>query len=142
MSSTNTRPLAANDVIQYDYDQDVDILYISFAPGEKATAAVEINDNILLRFNLEERRAVGLTLMDFSVLVQPTTLGPRHFPLNGLAELEPGWQELVLGLLASPPVNRILTIASFSASANETIPIVAIETPLAMVNWPAVPVDA
>ena len=35
----------------YSYDKEADVLYISFAPGEKATAAVELNDNVLLRFN-------------------------------------------------------------------------------------------
>src|SRR5438309_82409 len=53
----------------YSYDKEADVLYISFAPGETPTAAVELNDNILLRFNLSEKRAVGLTLMDFSVSV-------------------------------------------------------------------------
>jgi uncharacterized protein YuzE len=53
----------------YSYDKEADVLYISFASGEKPTAAVELNDNILLRFNLGEKRAIGLTLMDFSVLV-------------------------------------------------------------------------
>ena len=71
------------------YDKDADVLYISFFPGEKATTAVELNDNILLRFNRAEKRAIGLTLMDFSVLVQITDLGPRSFPLTGLNELEP-----------------------------------------------------
>lgn len=33
---------------KYYYDEEVDILYVSFAEGEKATAAVELNDNILL----------------------------------------------------------------------------------------------
>jgi uncharacterized protein YuzE len=70
----------------YSYDQEVDVLYISFAPGEQPTAAVELNDNILLRFNLSEKYAVGLTLMDFSVLVQMTQLGPRSFPLSGLQD--------------------------------------------------------
>ena len=36
---------------RFNYDEEADILYVSFAPGEKATAAVELNDNILLRFN-------------------------------------------------------------------------------------------
>ena len=63
----------------YDYDQEADVLYISFSPGEKASTAVELNDNILLRFNRAERRAIGLTLMDFSMLVQLTRLGPRPF---------------------------------------------------------------
>ena len=35
----------------YSYDKEGDVLYISFAPGEKPTAAVELNDSILLRFN-------------------------------------------------------------------------------------------
>lgn len=38
----------------YDYDQEADVLYISFSPGEKASTAVELNDNILLRFNRAE----------------------------------------------------------------------------------------
>jgi uncharacterized protein YuzE len=117
--------------IHYDYDEDVDILYIAFAPGEKATAAVELNDNILLRFDRTARRAIGITLMDFSVLVQPSELGPRHFPLSGLANLEPDWRELVIDLLTSPPVNQILNVASFTPSAAETMPIVSIENPLA-----------
>ena len=72
----------------YSFDKEADVLYISFSPGEKATAAVELNDNILLRFNRAEKRAIGLTLMDFSVLVQQTNFGPRSFPLTGLKELE------------------------------------------------------
>ena len=56
----------------YDYDKEADVLYISFSPGEIPTAAVELNENILLRFNRDERRAIGLTLMDFSVLLQLT----------------------------------------------------------------------
>ena len=50
----------------YNYDKEVDVLYISFSPGEKATTAVELNENILLRLNRSEKRAIGLTLMDFS----------------------------------------------------------------------------
>src|ERR671923_1774499 len=80
----------------YSYDKEADVLYIAFAPGETPTAAVELNDNILLGFNLTEKRAIGLTLMDFSVLVQTTQLGPRSFPLSGLKDLEAEWQEVVI----------------------------------------------
>ena len=73
----------------YSYNKEGDILYISFAPGERATNAVELNENILLRFNRAEQRAVGLTLMDFSILIERTTMGPRSFPLTGLADLDP-----------------------------------------------------
>jgi len=124
---------SADTAIHYDYDQDVDILYVSFVSGVPATTAVELNENILLRFNLERRQAVGLTLMDFSVLAQPTPLGPRHFPLSGLQDLELDRQEIVLDLLAAAPVNHILTIAAYAASASEMLPIVSIENPFAVV---------
>jgi len=94
----------------YNYDKEADILYISFSPGEKATTAVELNDNILLRFNHADKRAIGLTLMDFSVLIQLTNLGPRSFPLSGLSELEPDWQEMVIEIITKPPVNKILKL--------------------------------
>ena len=113
----------------YSYDKEADVLYISFSPGEKATAAVELNENILLRFNRAEKRAVGLTLMDFSVLVQLTKLGPRSFPLSGLEELEPEWQETVIDIITRPPVNQILKVSSYTPSPAETVPITSVERP-------------
>jgi uncharacterized protein YuzE len=119
----------------YSYDKEVDVLYISFAPGEIPTAAVELHDNILLRFNLAEKRAIGLTLMDFSVLVQMTQLGPRSFPLSGLKDLEPDWQEIVIEIITKPPVNQILRVSSYMPSMAEEVPIISVEkppTPVAM----------
>ena len=113
----------------YSYDKEVDVLYISFSPGEKATAAVELNDNILLRFNRAEKRAIGLTLMDFSVLVQLTNLGPRSFPLSGLKELEPDWQDTVIEIITKPPVSKILKVSVYTPSLNETMPITLVEKP-------------
>jgi uncharacterized protein YuzE len=113
----------------YSYDKEADVLYISFAPGEIPTAAVELNNNILLRFNLTEKRAVGLTLMDFSVLVQMTQLGPRSFPLSGLKDLEPEWQETVVEIITKPPVNQILRVSSYTPSMTEVVPITPIEKP-------------
>lgn len=112
----------------YSYDKEADVLYISFSPGEKATTAVELNDNILLRFNRAERRAIGLTLMDFSVLVQLTELGPRNFPLYGLRELEPDWQDMVIDIITRPPVSQVLQVSVYTPSLTETVPI-------ALVNW-------
>jgi len=113
----------------YSYDKDVDVLYISFSPGEKATSAVELNDNILLRFNKAEKRAVGLTLMDFSVLIQLTNLGPRSFPLTGLNDLDAEWQETVLEMIKKPPVNQILKVLAYTPSLTETMPITIVEKP-------------
>ena len=114
----------------YSYDKETDVLYISFSPGEKPTAAVELNENILLRFNRAERRAIGLTLMDFSFLVQLTRLGPRNFPLTGLKDLEPEWQETVIEIITAPPVNQILKVSSYMSSPAETVPITSVEKPL------------
>lgn len=111
----------------YSYDKEADVLYISFSPGEKATSAVELNDNILLRFNRAEQRAIGLTLMDFSVLIQLTNLGPRSFPLNGLQELEPDWQEMVINIITKPPVNQILKVSVYTPSLTESVPIALVE---------------
>ncbi|MFH1634168.1 MAG: DUF2283 domain-containing protein [Chloroflexota bacterium] len=113
----------------YSYDKDVDILYISFSPGEKATTAVELNDNILLRFNKAEKRAIGLTLMDFSILTQLTNLGPRSFPLTGLNDLEPEWQKTVLEIIKNSPVNQILKVSAYTPSLTETMPITLVEKP-------------
>ncbi len=118
-----------NQALTFSYDKEADVLYISFAPGEQATAAVELNDNVLLRFNRAEKRAVGLTLMDFSALAQLTKLGPRYFPLSGLVELEPEWQDDVLEIITKPPVNQILKVSVFASSAVENVPIASIEKP-------------
>ena len=113
----------------YNYDKEGDILYISFSPGEKATTAVELNDNILLRLNRAEKRAIGLTLMNFSVLVQLTNLGPRSFPLTGLSELEPNWQEMIIEIITKPPVSNILKFSVYTPHFAETVPITFVEKP-------------
>ena len=113
----------------YTYDRECDILYISFSPGEKAETAVELSDNILLRFSRSEKRAVGLTLMDFSVLVQSDDLGPRSYPLTGLGELEPSWKDTVIEIITKPPVSQILRISVCTPSLTDSVPIAFVEKP-------------
>jgi len=106
----------------YNYDELSDTLYISFAPGEKATG-IELNDHILLRINKEERRAIGLTFFEYSFLAQKTDIGLRSFPLTGLAELSDEVRELVLSILQRPPVSDILFLSTYTPSMAETVPI-------------------
>lgn len=113
----------------YFYDEDVDVLYISFSPGEKATGAVGLHDNILLRFNFAQKRAIGLTLMDFSVLVQRANLGPRSFPLTGLQDLDEDWQDTVVEIISKPPVNQILKMSVYTPSLGQAMPIALVEKP-------------
>jgi len=109
------------------YDETSDTLYISFAPGEPATG-LELNEHILLRINTAERRAVGLTLFEYSLLAQPTDIGPRSVPLSGLAELSAELRELALEIVQHPPVSEFLTLSAYTPSASEIIPITSVRS--------------
>ena len=106
----------------FNYDEMSDTLYVSFAPGEKATG-IELNDHILLRINKAERRAVGLTFFEYSLLAQRTEWGMRSFPMSGLAQLSDGLRQLVLEVIQHPPVSDVLSLSAYTPSAAETIPI-------------------
>jgi hypothetical protein len=67
--------------------------------------------------------------MDFSVLVQLTELGPRSFPLGGLNELEPEWQETVIDIITQPPVSQILKVSVYTPSLTDTVPVALVERP-------------
>ena len=111
----------------FTYDEVGDTLYVSFAPGETATG-IELNESILLRINKAERRAVGITIFNYSYLAQKTASGLRSLPLSGLASLSIGLQELVLDILAQPPVSTILMLSTYSPSAAEHIPITLLQS--------------
>ena len=51
------------------YDELSDTFYVSFSPGERATG-IELNENLLLRVNKAARRAVGLSIFNYSFLAQ------------------------------------------------------------------------
>jgi uncharacterized protein YuzE len=108
--------------ISFNYDEISDTLYVSFEPGEKATG-VELNEHILLRLNKNERRAVGLTFFEYSLLAQKTYIGPRSFPLTGLSEISDDLREIVLDIIKRPPVSDILSLSAYTPSLIETIPI-------------------
>jgi len=112
----------------YTYDEEGDILYISFYPGKKGTG-VELNDHILLRFNREEKKALGLTFLDFSVLVQMTDMGPRSWPLTGLANIATAIRDVVVEIITTAPVSHFLKVSSYSPSLYEVIPITRVEKP-------------
>lgn len=110
----------------YSYDEVSDTLYISFVPGERATG-IELNEHILLRINKAEGTAVGLTIFEYSLLAQRTEIGPRGFPLTGLEQLAEELREMVLDILARPPVSDILSLLAYSPSPTETIPITSLQ---------------
>ncbi|MBI4771308.1 MAG: DUF2283 domain-containing protein [Chloroflexi bacterium] len=110
----------------FNYDEASDTLYVSFSPGEPATG-VELNDYILLRVNKAERRAVGLTFFEYSLLAQRTEIGPRSFPLSGLAQLSGELRQMVLDILLRPPVSNLLALSAYTPSITETTPITSVQ---------------
>jgi len=108
------------------FDEEGDILYISFRPGEKAMG-INLTEHILLRFDPETKAAIGLTLFDYSLLMQPTEVGPRSFPLTGLEPLSPDLRQSVVALITTPPVNRFLKVSLYAPSPKQRLPLLYIE---------------
>ena len=109
------------------YDDLSDTLYISFDPGKKATG-IELNDHILLRINQDKRIAVGITFLEYSILMQKADFGPRSFPLTGLVQLSAELQEIVLDILLKSPVKEYLILSTYTPSYAEAIPITSLHS--------------
>ena len=113
---------------QIRYDEESDTLQFSFVLGQSATG-LELNENILLRVDRAAGVAVGLTIFNFSVLAQPTEMGPRSVPLTGLAELSPDLREMALSILQRSPVADYLKLSAYTPSSDprELVPITSLE---------------
>jgi uncharacterized protein YuzE len=112
---------------KFNYDEVSDTLYVSFSPGEKSTTGIELNDHILLRINKRERRAVGITFFEYSLLAQKNEFGPRSFPLSGLSEISDELREIVLNILQRSPVKEILTLSAYTPSVFDVVPITILQ---------------
>ena len=111
-----------------NYDETSDTLYVSFEPGAQATG-IELNDNILLRVDKDQCKAIGLTFFNYSILAQKADFGPRSFPLTGIALLSGDLQEIVMEIISSSPVSEILSLSTYTPSFSEAIPITLLHVP-------------
>jgi hypothetical protein len=93
-----------------DYDSESDVLEIYFGAKQRAWT-IELTDNIMLGIDRATQEPASLTLLDLSELARQTELGPRSFPLTGLADLPQRERELVIRILTSPPVNEWLDVS-------------------------------
>jgi uncharacterized protein YuzE len=112
-----------------NYDETSDTLYISFIPDVKATG-IELSDHILLRIDKENRKAIGITFLNYSILIQKADFGPRSFPLTGLAKLSEETREMVMEILDKSSVKEILTLSTYTPSLSEAIPITLLHLPV------------
>ncbi|MBL7063034.1 MAG: DUF2283 domain-containing protein [Anaerolineae bacterium] len=116
------------------YDEECDILEVVFK-GIEANCAIELTDHVLLRFNLEQGRAAGLSVLDFSMLARSTEMGPPSFSITGLDDLPGDMRRTVLKIVTTPPVNRFLKVSCFTPSPSRHIPITYVERPAALAAW-------
>jgi hypothetical protein len=95
-----------------NYDEDADVLYVSFGRSEHVTG-VQLADNILLRLDTGKvtgstPRAVGLTFVSFARMMAHHRDRPMSIPLSSLRNLpEDVWQS-VWSVLTTPPVSDFL----------------------------------
>ena len=93
--------------LHFSYDQQADVLYIAFDKGRKASS-VSLNDNLVLRFDAQTGKAIGLTILEFSCLMRES----GTLPLARLDEFPPELRNLVWKILTRPPVSYYLRITS------------------------------
>ncbi len=101
------------DKTKVSYDEDADVLYVSFGHSEHVTG-VELADNVLLRLDTgkatgEPPRAVGLTLISFSRLMAAHRDKPLAISLERLRNLPDDLWPVVMSVITSPPVSDFLT---------------------------------
>lgn len=94
------------------YDQEADVLYVSFGRSEHVTG-IELIDNIVLRLDTGKAtgtcpRAVGLTFVSFARLMEHYQDRPFNVPLLTLRNLPDDLWKAVLAVMTAPPVSDFL----------------------------------
>lgn len=102
-----------------NYDQEGDVLYVSFGRSEHVTG-VELADNILLRLDTGKAeamtpKAIGLTFISFSKMQEHYRHKSLSVPIVNLRHLPEELWQAVLNVVTTPPVSDFLSIG-FSLS--------------------------
>jgi uncharacterized protein YuzE len=92
-----------------DYDEEGDVLYMSFVSNRRAST-LSLNDNIVLRYDPQASEAVGMTIIGFSDLLALEREG-KWLPLRDLTELPNELGELAWNLITQPPVSLYLQVS-------------------------------
>jgi len=97
-----------------NYDQEADVLYVSFGQSEHVTG-VELADNILLRLDTGKAtgtapKAVGLTFISFARMVAHHRDRPLSVSLANLRNLPEGLWQAVWAVVTTPPVSDFLAV--------------------------------
>lgn len=108
--------------IKYDYDEEADVLYVSFGHSDHVRY-VNLTDNLVLRLETGEEshqppRAIGLTFISYQAMRDRLTTQPITIPLANLRNLPDNIWQAVLAVISSAPVSDVLEVAfSFAIQA-------------------------
>ena len=102
-----------------NYDEEGDVLYVSFGRSKHVTG-IELADNILLRLDTGKTsstppKAIGLTFISFARMMAHYRDKPLSVPLANLRNLPDELWQAVLTVITTPPVSDFLAIG-FSLS--------------------------
>jgi len=97
-----------------NYDEEGDILYVSFEKSEHVTG-IQLADNILLRLDTGKAtgtvpKAVGLTFISFERMKSYYQNRPFNVSLTNLRSLPEELWQAVLSVITTPPVSDFLAV--------------------------------
>jgi len=102
-------------MIQYDYDQEADVLYVSFGRSEHVRY-VNLTDNLVLRLDTGQEthqapRAIGLTFISYQAMRERLAGKRLNVPLSNLRNLPDELWQAVMTVISSAPVSDVLEVA-------------------------------
>jgi len=97
-----------------NYDEDADVLYVSFGRSESITG-IELTDNALLRLDIGRTtgappRAIGLTFVSFQRMMAAHKDRPLRVSLTSLRSLPDELWQATLSVVTTPPVSDFLSV--------------------------------
>ncbi len=100
--------------IKNNYDEEADVLYVSFGRSEHVTG-VELTDNVLLRLDTDKAtgtppRAVGLTFISYECMMAHRRDQPITVALANLRHLPDELWQAVIAVITPPPVSDFLAV--------------------------------
>jgi hypothetical protein len=100
--------------IRVNYDEDADVLYVSFGRSEHVTG-IALTDNVILRLDTGKAtgsppRAVGLTFVSYERMIAHYQHEPIPVSLVNLRHLPEDLWQAVLDVLTTPPASDFLNV--------------------------------
>jgi uncharacterized protein YuzE len=106
------------------YDEEGDVLYVKFTE-EPSGSTASLNDMVVLRFDPQTHKGLGLTFLSFSRML-PADDGsiPPAFALTHLADLPEHLRSIVWNAINCPPVTSLLHIAPGQTPAESRLSLI------------------